>query len=161
MGERVSRNRHLCYSHELCLIPWDVRCEVGHEMRLVYPPKPIAVRRERLGGLWYGLLDRRTALTFIEGKGRNIDKRFNVWMIACFGDHGPAVAVAHQNDRTAHPFDGSFRVLLVIGVGSFRVLYHRHLVAVMLENVGNPLPAGTIRESTMHQNYVLNMLTHD
>jgi hypothetical protein len=43
MGERVSRNRHLCYSHELCLIPWDVRCEVSHEMRLVDPPKPVAV----------------------------------------------------------------------------------------------------------------------
>src|SRR5580692_5043321 len=31
----------------------------------------------------------------------------------------------------------------------------------MLEDVGDPLPAGTICESSMHQNYILNMLTHD
>jgi hypothetical protein len=48
MGERVGRDRHLRYSHELSFIPWNVRCEVGHEMRLVDLPEPVAVRRERL-----------------------------------------------------------------------------------------------------------------
>src|ERR1700722_790536 len=71
MGERVGRDRHLRYSHELRLIAWNVRCEVSHEMRLVYPPKPVAIRCERLGRLWQGLFDRRTALTFIERKGGN------------------------------------------------------------------------------------------
>jgi hypothetical protein len=41
------------------------------------------------------------------------------------------------------------------------MLHHRHLVAIMLEDVGNPLPAGTICESSMHKNHILNMLTHD
>jgi len=38
-------------------------------MRLVNPPKPVAVRFESLGRLRQGLFDRRTALTFIESKG--------------------------------------------------------------------------------------------
>src|SRR5271163_387600 len=161
MGERVGRNRHLRYSHELSFIPWNVRCEVGHEMRLVDPPESVAVRRKRLGRLWQGLFDRRTALTFIESKRGNIDKRRNVWMIAGLGDDGPAVAVANQNHRAAHGVDCGLRVLLVIGIRSLGRLRHRHLVAIIFEDVGDPLPTGAIRESSMHQNYILNMLTHD
>src|SRR5271170_2782809 len=82
MGERVSRNRYLGYGHELRLIPWDVRCEVGHEMRLIYPPKPVAVRFECRGRLRQGLFDRRTALPFIESEGGDIDERLDAWMIA-------------------------------------------------------------------------------
>src|SRR5271154_5957414 len=161
MGERVSRNRHLCYSHELRLIPWDVRCEVGHEMRLVYPPKPVAVGIERLGGLRHSRFDRRTALTFIKRKSGNINKRRNVWMIAGLGDNRSTVAVSDQDDRAVHSVDCGLRVFLVVGVGSLGVLHHRHLVAIMLEDVGNPLPARSICESSMHQNYILNMLSHD
>src|SRR5271156_1223392 len=86
VGERVGRDRHLRYSHELRLLPWDVRCEIGGEMRLVNPPKPVAVWRERLGRLRQGLFDRCTAFAFIEGKSGNIDKRFNIWMIAGLGN---------------------------------------------------------------------------
>src|SRR5580698_7794537 len=69
MGERVGRNRHLRYSHELRLIPWNVCCEVSHEMRLVYPPETVAVRFERRGRLRQGLFDGCAALAFIERKG--------------------------------------------------------------------------------------------
>src|SRR3984893_7055363 len=82
MGERVGGDRHLRYSHECRLLWWNVRCEVGREMRLVYPPVIIAVRLERLRSLRQGLFDRCTALTFIESKCGNVDKRRNVWMIA-------------------------------------------------------------------------------
>src|ERR1700722_12996473 len=105
MGERVGRDRHLRYSHELCLIPRNVRREVSREMRLVNPPKPVAVRLERLRRLRQSLFDRRTALTFIKSEGRNIDKRSNVWMITRLGDDGPAVAMADQNHRAAHGVD--------------------------------------------------------
>src|SRR5271170_5715986 len=120
MGERVGRDRHLRDSHELRLIPWNVGGEVSGEMRLVNPPKPVTVRCERLGRLRQGLFNRCTALTFIESKGGNIDKRFNVWMIASLSDDGTAVAVADQNHRTAHSVDCGLRVLLVVGVGSLR-----------------------------------------
>ena len=82
-------------------------------------------------------------------------------MIAGLGDDGPAVAVADQNDRAAHRVDGSFRIFLVVGVRSFGMLHHRHLVAIILEDISDPLPAGAIRESSMHQDHVLNMLCHD
>jgi hypothetical protein len=82
-------------------------------------------------------------------------------MIAGLSDNRSTVAVSDQNDRAAHGIDCSLRVLLVVGVRSLGVLDYRHLVAIMLEDVGNPLPTGTIRESSMHQNYILNMLTHD
>src|SRR5271170_1348189 len=118
MGERVSRNWHLRYSHELRLIPWDVRCEVGREMRLVYPPKPVAVRCERLGGLRHGRLDRGATLAFIEGKGGNIDKCCNVWMISRLGDDGPSVAVAHQNHWASHGVDCGLGVFLIFGIRS-------------------------------------------
>src|SRR5580692_11916679 len=85
MSERVGRDWHLRYSHELRLIPRDVRCEVSHEVRLVYPPKPVAVRFERRGGLRQLLLDRRTALPFIESESGDIDERLDVWMIAGLG----------------------------------------------------------------------------
>src|SRR5260370_16069129 len=161
MSERVGRDRHLRYRHELRLIPRDVRCEVGRKMRLFYPPKPVAVRLERLGGLRHGRFDRGTALAFIEGKGGNIDKRCNVWMISRLGDDGPSVAVADQNHWAAHGVDCGLCVFLIFGVRSLGRLRHRHLVAIILEDVGDPLPARAIRESSMHQNYILNMLTHD
>src|SRR5579859_6275160 len=161
MGERVGRDRHLRYSHELRFIPRNVRCEVSREMRLVYPPKPVAVRFERLGRLRQGLFDRCTALTFIESKGGNIDKRCNVWMIAGFGDDGPAVAVADQNHWSAHSVDCGLRVLLVVGVRSLGRLRYRHLVAILLQYVSDSFPAGAIGESTVHQDHVLNMLFHD
>src|SRR5580658_7701501 len=111
MGECVSRNRHLCYSHELRLIPWDVRGEVSHEMRLVDPPKPVAVGVKCLGGLRHSRLNRRTALTLIERKSGNINKRCNVRMIASLGDNRPTVAVSDEDDRAAHGVDCSLCVL--------------------------------------------------
>src|ERR1700742_2237208 len=114
MGKRVSRNRHLCYSHELRLIPWDVSCEVSHEMRLVDPPKPVAVGVERLGSLRHSRFDRRTALTFIERKSGNINKRCNVRMIAGLGDNRTTVTVSDEDDRAVHSVDCGLRVLLVV-----------------------------------------------
>src|ERR1700733_14491948 len=141
MRERVGGDRHLRDSHELRLIPWNVRREVSREMRLVYPPEPVAVRFERRGRLRQGLFYRCAALTFIERKGGNIDKRCNVWMIAGFGDDGPAVAVADQNHWSVHSVDCGLRVLLVVGVRSLGRLRYRHLVAIFFQYVSDSLPA--------------------
>src|ERR1700692_1180687 len=65
MGERVGGDRHLRYSHERRLLRWNVGCEVGREMLLVYTPVAVAVWLERLGRLRQALFDRRTAFTFI------------------------------------------------------------------------------------------------
>src|SRR3984957_20004749 len=46
MGERVGGNRHLRDSHEVSLGRGNIRCEVGNEMLLLYPPVPIAIRLE-------------------------------------------------------------------------------------------------------------------
>src|SRR5271168_4415790 len=70
------------------------------------------------------LFDRRTALTFIESKCGNIDKRRHVRMIACLGDDRPAVAMADQNHRSAHSVDCGLRVLLVVGVRGLWGLRH-------------------------------------
>src|ERR1700747_3666202 len=104
-------------------------------MSLVDPPVVIAVRLERFGRLRQGLFDRGTALTFIESKCSNIDKRYNVWMIAGFGNSGAAITVAHENYRPAHGVDGGLCVLLVIGVRGLGGLRHRHLVSIILEDV--------------------------
>ena len=125
-------------------------------MRLVYPPVVVAVRLERLGRLRQGLFDRRTALTFIESKCGNIDKRRNVWMIAGLGDDGPAITVAHQNHWPVHGVDGRLRVLLVVGVGGLGGLRHRHLVPIILEDVSDGFPTGAVGECTVHQNHVLD-----
>src|SRR5580693_6846641 len=109
-------------------------------MRLINPPKAVAIRFECLGGLRQGLFDRRTAFTFIEGKGGNIDKRLDVWMIAGLSNDGPTVAVADQNHWAAHGVDCGLRVLLVVSVRSLGRLGHRHLVAIILEDVSDPLP---------------------
>jgi hypothetical protein len=69
--------------------------------------------------------------------------------------------MANQNHRAAHGVDCGLCVLLIVGVRSLGRLCHRHFVAVILEDIGNPLPARAIRESSMYQNYILNMLTHD
>src|SRR5580698_9280619 len=135
--------------------------EVSYEMWLVYPPEPVAVRFERRGRLRQGLFDRRTALTFIESEGGDIDKRRNVGMIARLGDDGTAVAVADQNHWAADGVDCGLRVLLVVCIRSLGRLRHRHLVAIILEDVSDGFPPGAIRESSMHQDHVLNMLCHD
>src|SRR5580693_10139954 len=80
VGKRVGRDRHLRYSHKLCLIPWDIRSEVSHKMFLFYPPVVVAVWFEGLGRLWQGLLDGRTALTFIESKGGDVNECRNLWV---------------------------------------------------------------------------------
>jgi hypothetical protein len=82
-------------------------------------------------------------------------------MIAGLGDDRPPVAVAYQNDWATHGIDCGFRVLLVVGVRSLGRLRHRHLVAIIFEDVSDGFPAGAIGESPMHQNYILNMLFHD
>src|SRR5580658_11109820 len=69
VGERVGGDWHLRYGHEVGHGRRNVRREVGREMRLFYPPVAAAVRLERLRGLWYGLFDRGTTLTFIEREG--------------------------------------------------------------------------------------------
>src|SRR4029077_9645233 len=102
-----------------------------------------------------------TALTFIESKCSNIDKRYNVWMIAGFGNNGAAITVAHENYRPAHGVDGGLRVLLVIGVRGLGGLRYRHLVPIILEDVSDGFPTGAIGECSMHQNHVFNMLIHD
>lgn len=48
-----------------------------------------------------GRFDRRAALTFIESKGSDVYKCRNVWIVAGFGDDGPAVAVADEDDPPA------------------------------------------------------------
>src|SRR6202000_1317650 len=111
-------------------------------MRFVNPPKPVAIWFERLGRLRHGLFDRRTALTFIESKGSDINERRNAWMIARLGNDGPTITVADQNHWAAHGVDCGLRVLLVVGVRSLGRLCHRHFVAIILEDIGNPLPAG-------------------
>src|SRR5580704_15491529 len=82
-------------------------------------------------------------------------------MIAGFGDDGPAITVAHQNDWPIHGVDSRLRVLLVLGVGGLGVLHHRHLVPVIPEDVSDGFPAGAIGESSMYQDHVLNMFFHD
>src|SRR5271170_5818820 len=94
----------------------NIRCEVGSEMVLLDPPISIAIRFECLGGLRHGCFDRRTALTFIERKGGNVDQCRNVWIVAGFTDDGPTVAMADQDDRSSHGVDGGPRVLDVVGV---------------------------------------------
>src|ERR1700675_2374001 len=94
MRERVGRDRHLRYSHELRLFLRNVRCEVGREMLRIYPPIAVAVRLERFGGLRRALSDRRTAPPFVERKGGDEDKCQTFWMFAALGDDGPAITVA-------------------------------------------------------------------
>src|SRR5271170_1664290 len=78
-------------------------------------------------------------------------------MIASLGDDGTAVAVADQNHWTAHSVDCGLRVLLVVGVRSLRRLRHRHLIAILLQDVSDGFPAGAVGESTMHQDHVLDI----
>ena len=66
MGERIGGDRlHLRYSHVVGLRRWNIGREVSREIRLVYPPVPVAIRLECLGRLRQGLFDRRTAVTFV------------------------------------------------------------------------------------------------
>jgi hypothetical protein len=100
--------------------------------------------------LRHSLFDRSTALTFIERKCGNVDKRRNVWMIAGLSDDGPSITMAHQNHRPAYRVNCGLRVFLVVGVGGLRGLRYRHLVAIILEDVSDGFPPGAVGESTMH-----------
>jgi len=81
-----------------------------------YPPVPVAIRLECFGRLRQGLFDRRTAVTFIESKGGDVDECRNVWIVTGLADDGPTVAVADQDDRPAHGVDCGLRIFLVVGV---------------------------------------------
>src|SRR6202008_680004 len=154
--ERVSGDRHLRYSHEVGHGRRNVRREVGREMRLVYPPVAGAVRLERLRGLWHSLFDRRTALTFIERKGSDVDQCRNLWVVAGLRDVAPAITVADDYPRPVHGVDGRLRVLDVLGVGGLGGLRHRDRVAILLEDLGDGFPTRSIGNCTMHQDHVLD-----
>src|SRR5580658_6230026 len=124
-------------------------------MFLLYPPVPVAVRLERLGGLRHGLLDRRTALALVERKRGNVDKRSNFWMIAGLGDDGPTVAVSDDDHRPLHSVESRLGVPLVLGVRCLRFLQHRYRVSILLEELRDGFPAGSISKCSMHQEDVV------
>src|SRR5260370_16617831 len=115
-------------------------------MLLFYPPVAIAVGLERLGCLRHGLFDRRTALTFIERECGNIDERHNLWMIAGFGDDGPAITVTDQNHRPVHGVDCSLRVFYVVSVGGLGGLRHLHHIPIILAYLYTHITTAPIRE---------------
>jgi hypothetical protein len=69
-------------------------------------------------------------------------------------------AKAKTVHRPVHGVDRRLRKSLVVGVGCLGVLHHRHLVAILHEDIGDGFPAGAVRESSMHQDHVLNLLCH-
>src|SRR5580704_19467101 len=98
-------------------------------MRLFYPPVAAAVRLERLGGLWYGLFNRGTTLTFIEREGGYVNQSCNLRIVARFGDDRAAVTVADDDHWPIHGVNGRPRVLHVLGVRGLGRLRHRYRVA--------------------------------
>jgi hypothetical protein len=81
-------------------------------------------------------------------------------MIAGLGDNRPAITMADQNNWPVHRVDGRLRIFLVVGVGSFGVLHHRYLVSIVHEDCSDRFPAGTVGESSMYQNHIMNTLCH-
>src|SRR3984893_3811949 len=129
-------------------------------MLLLYPPVPIAIRLEGLGGLWHRCFDRRAALTLIERKCSNVDQCRNIWIVAGLADDGAAVAMADQDDWAAHGIDCGLRVLLVVGVRGLGGLRYRHGVAILLKDLGDGFPARAVGECAVDQNDVFNASRH-
>src|SRR5271154_4424227 len=113
-------------------------------MVLFDPPISMAIRFECLGGLRHGRFDRSTALTFIESKCGDVYQCRNVWIVACFTDDRPAVAMADQDDRPSHGVDCGLRILLVVGVRRLWRLRNRYRVAILLKDLGDGVPAGAV-----------------
>ena len=55
----------------------------------------------------------------------------------------------------------AFVYFWVLGVGGLGRLRHRHLVPIIHEDVSDGFPAGAVGESSMHKDYVFDMLIHD
>ena len=75
-------------------------------------------------------------------------------MGAGLGDDSATVGVAREDHRVALGVDDTLRRGDVVLEREGCVLHHADLVAVLLEQVVYPLPAGSVDEAAVHENDV-------
>src|SRR5262249_40204627 len=102
------------------------------------------------------LFDGGRAFSSVRRESGDIDKCRDLWVIASFGDNGATVAVADENHWPGLSVDRGLRKLDVFGKRGLRVLHHRDSVSVLLKNVGDGFPSGTISECAMHKNNIFD-----
>ena len=103
-----------------------------------------------------GIGDERVhRLALVRREGRDVDERRHVGIGASLGDHRPAVGVADENDRLALRVDDALGRGHVAFERQRRILDDADVVAVLLQDVVDALPAGAVHETAVNENDVL------
>jgi len=77
---------------------------------------------------------------------------------AGLGDDGAAIAVADEHGRTGLAIEDAVGRGDIIRQRSFRLLDDADGIAVLAEDIGDRLPAGSVGEGAMHEDDVLDRL---
>ncbi|MCY1240480.1 hypothetical protein D9M72_533320 [compost metagenome] len=156
-GCRFHAPRHLGVGHEGCNLGIDVGREGGGEFRLVECQETIDRRQDRRnGGAGRRVGDQRgNGLALIRREGGDIDDGLHLFVGAGFGNDHAAIGVADEYDRAVLCGDRALGDGDVIGKRQGRVLDDGDVVAVLLEDVVDALPAGAIDEAAVNEHDIL------
>ncbi len=151
--------RNLGIRHERGLLRIDIagkrRGELGpvQEEEAVLGWQDRGNRRTR-----YRILDQAgDRLARVRRKSGDIDQRFDLGIIAGFGDHGTAVGVADQDHRAVLRRDDPPGDFDIAGQRERGVLHDADLEPVLLEGPVNPFPTRAVHEAAVDQHDVADV----
>src|SRR2546425_5420268 len=99
------------------------------------------------------ILDKRGhGLALVGGKGCDIHKPRDLWIVAGFGDHRSSVGVADEKHRAVLRVNNAFGCGDIAGQRDRRILDDGDTVAVLLQYLIDALPTGTVHEATVDKN---------
>src|SRR6266446_5367476 len=91
-------------------------------------------------------------LALVGGKGCDIHKPCDLWIVAGFGDHRSSIGVAYENHRAVLRMNNAFGCGDIVGQRYRRILDDGDIVAVLLQYLIDALPTGTVHEATVDKN---------
>ncbi len=91
-------------------------------------------------------------LALVGSKGCDIDKPRDLWIVAGFGDHRSSVGVADEHHRAALRMNDEFGGGDIAGQRDRGILDDADTVAVLLQELIDALPTGTIHETPVDKN---------
>src|SRR5438105_9576709 len=134
-----------------------MKCCAGGELRLVEKQKSILRWQYRRHGRARRRVfnKRRHRLALIQGKGGDINKPCDLWIVAGFCDYRSAVGVANENHGTAMRGQNALGYGHIIRERYRWILNYAYGVPILLQDFVDFFPAGAVHEAAVDENYCL------
>src|SRR4029077_6652469 len=150
--------RNLGISHKRSFFRVHVGCERSGKLCPVEEQKAVLrgqYRRYRRAGR-RGLNKRSHRLAFGWSEGSDVYEGGNLWMVSGFSDYRSPVGMANENCRSILRCKSSLGNGSVVLQRYCRILDDADAIAVLLQDLVDPLPASAVNKATMDENDVLH-----